>query len=1381
MTENLVLKTDFSLNQQKAQNEGNRLMISPLLAGLHHFADEAKVFFKDINQKDEVRIGNFNCKVYTRDITQDEDMLIHEQYFQQHPEIDLFIMCKIKGGMYDYLGYVTRELVNQTRIVEMIGADSDNASGKIRRIFSDQYTHLNTILKIYEEEQIEKIKITPQNYIPLHLHGEFSIGDSYGTCKMIAENLYLKGFKGAAITDHGTLAGVWEFQKALLEHNIKPIIGCEFYVKVTPDQEKNNHITILVKNKKGYENILKLQAIATRENFYYHPVILLDQIFQHKEGLIIMSACSNGVIAKNIAEGNYEEAKKIAEKIKSEFNDDFYFEIMLHQINGNQAVMKLKYDLAKSLGIKCVFTTDSHYPNKEDRRYHEAVKAINYRKDYGQAGFGEGCFYILTDDDINSFLINEAEWLKTIIAELKLNTFEVFEKCNFNIKQAESQDTLPKLIPDKHQQEEIFKQMVYDGLAKYTPYKNEGVIKERLNLELDRIISKGYINYFLIVADMIREAKSKGIFVGPGRGSVGASLVAYCLNITEVDPIEHDLLFSRFLGPARKDLPDCDVDYQDDRRIEVFDYLKNKYGENHCCKVATYSRFHGKGIMRDIGRIFKIPVVEIEKINSLIIERCIAKDSKILLNTGKTVALEKLFKINEKLKKQEKTFHKRKKIYGISYNLNSKRFRGHIIKDIYDAGEKQMYKITTETGKTIEASAEHRFYTEQGWKMLKDLTEQDKIMTYCENVKNSSMFERIIKIEKTSIKKCYDISMSDASFNNKKHTKEERNSYLSNFIANFIVCKNSGGDARASLSLTDTFLEFEEAKKFKALYEIAVDVACKLEGTIRHKGLHAAAMAVTENDVCSFVPINKINGEVVTEFEKQACEDAGLIKFDILGLNTLTIIGDCMKTSGAILPKKFEDIKVYETVFQKGKTLGVFQFNTTGMGKLIQQLMPTDFHTLYDACSLYRPSCLHSGQTMQYVNRKLGKEKIEYMHHLLEPITKNTLGVLIFQEQVMQIMHSVGGLSWATAESARKIITKSKGKDAFNKIREEFVRNAKSLHKIPEEESNKLYDVVSTFGSYGMNKAHTVEYSIISYWCAWLKTYYPQHFYNALLKHEKDEAIIQEAITEAQSLGFIIEYPDINKSDINYSLVDSTIYAGFNSIIGIGNKVASKIIANRPYTSIEDFKKRTKCSDKLFNALVIADCFRVFNKNRKQILSGKTQLSLSEFGLGVTIPQEDFTDLEIAQQIIELTKLKPNVDIKKLYDFGKYNFIDIANITQQHAGTIQQIRGICTAVYNKDKLLRHELKQHQFKFEEHMIYLNINDGTGNIAAQINPATYEKYQTLLQNADKQPISIIGRITADGKKMYADILQLVGKYQTHDIDNLAKTIKSINNNH
>ncbi len=1224
------LKKEFTINKQVADNLGHKEMINGSIAGFHSFAKKAGLFFKDINQKDEFMIGEKKIKLYVRGVASDEDILIPDDYFKKHQDIDFYMCCKIRQGSYWYVGFVEKEVVKNTRVVQMIGNTeaSDSTSGNIRRIFAEQYKPINDLIKIYENIEEEE-EIVAQNYVPLHVHTEFSTGDGFGTAKYIAESLKKKGFKGAAITDHGTMGGVWEFQKAMLEQNLKPIIGLEAYVKI-PELEKRLHLVLLAKDNTGWLNLLKIHNKAVRENFYYKPIVPIELLFENAEGIICTGACLDGVINALISEKKEELAETYIEKFKKYFGEDFYGEIQLHTaIDGHQSLMAKAYALHKKHNVKCIFTTDSHYPYKKDKVLHDAVRAIGMKKKYGEANYGDNCFYLMAEDEIKERIESKDDnkWISKIIKELKENTNEIFDKCNFEISPPDKTNTLPYFFNfneevDVSEDEKRFLQianfkgdeelkvklkkedeylihLAFKGLKQIGKDTDEKYIS-RMELELVRIINKRYSNYFLITWDIMEFCKKEGIMVGPGRGSVGACLVAYCIEITKIDPIEFNLLFDRFISEIRRDFVDMDLDFQDTRRVEVFDYLKNKYGIENSAKVATYSRFHPKGILRDIARIFSIPISEVEKVCSLVIER-------------------------------------------------------------------------------------------------------------------------------------------------------------------------SGGDARASFGLLDTFAEFPEAKEFKAKYPIAADLASKLEGHIRHKGVHAAALVISDKFIHDYAPVGRLGNEIVIEWEKQFVEDMKLIKYDILGLKTLSVLSDCVKDSGVPLPTHYDDKKVYEKVFASGKTLGVFQFETVGMGKLIKQLKATSFKTLYHATTLFRPSALHSGQTSIYVNRKLGKEEVKYEHPILEPITKETLGTIMFQEQIMHIMNKVGGMSWATAEMARKVITKSKGKKAFEEMRAEFVRNANKIHGMESQEAEKLYDVVSTFGSYGFNQAHAVEYSAISYWCAYYKTHHPLVFYKAILRYETDNAKIASYLDDAKENGIEVCYPSINKSKKEYTISNNKIYSGFDAIKGIGVKSSEKIIRCQPYQSFEDFIKKSKPSKNILKGLIISGAFNEFNINKKLCYEADNIKDITNFH---NKSCEDFSKAEYAKKILEHTSLKPEIDILTMFDFGDFDFINICDLTEENGGKMQFFRGIVTAVINKDKLIRGDIRNHIHKFENHMIYLNINDGTGNLAIQINPWTYTRYNDIIHSLDKKPIIIYGQVAKSGQKIYAELLEIPG--ETSDIS-LFKGIK------
>lgn len=856
------------------------------------------------------------------------------------------------------------------------------------------------------------------------------------------------------------------------------------------------------------------------------------------------------------------------------------------------------------------------------------------------------------------------------------------------------------------------------------------------------------------------------------------------------------------------------------------------------------------------------------------------------------------------------------------------------------------------------------------------------------------MFEKIKLIKKTKIRRSYDIKMQNRGWQGILLPEVK-----SNFVANNIVCKNSGGDARASFGLLDTFLEFKEAQEFKNKYPEASDIAIKLEGMCRHKSSHAGGMILTEKENSFYAPINKIGGEICFEWEKQSCEDMHLIKYDILGLKTLTILKDAYESAGVSFPKTFDDPLVYENIFKPADFIGIFQFSGVGIQKYCSDLNISKFSELYDANTLFRPSCLHAGTSATYKNRKLGKEEAFPYHESLRKLTEKTQFLILYQEQVMMIMVNCAGLSFATAEMCRKVITKSKGKDAFNKMRQDFVIGAQKVSHMTKEEAEKLFDVVSTFGcltgdtkiyrassnqfkgkeltikeayeyqnngnfkhrklkilsmsadgyvrpntikrivqtgrkkvfyirtssnksikasanhrfyvndkwlkvnkikvgdlirvsdlklsknsradgrgigchktspkerkgegktneerkrkeelikifkgrcqvcglkkyieihhvdkdhgnnskentmllcrrhhreyedcsfarfqkgyytqwekieeikysseretydiemedaprnfiannfvshnSYGFNKSHSLSYSMISYYCAWLKYYYPQHFYKALLKYESDDREIKNYIQDAKKHGVLIENPDINRSEMSYSIWDNEIYAGFNAVNGCGLKVAEKILTGKPYASLADFKARCKVSSKVLKGLIVVGAFREFNINKK------LELGLTEN------KQEDFADQELSSLIYECTSLIPDIKINESYNFGNFKFVnieDLKNFPEQQVF----VRGIITDVLKKDKLLRAGNNNHPHKFEKRLLYLNLNDDTGNVACQVNPETFEKYSDLIEGIKKHPVIIYGKASKDGNKVFADMIECVaGEKETHEL--------------
>lgn len=1188
-----MLTTEFKFNIQQAENLANQEMISPILAATHNLCKQAHIPFTDIDQLTRCFVDGKKTVLFLCEMSDRVDMPI--KYFYNDnvfSDLQLFIFFSKESGEFNYVGYLTKE-----ELSEIIKKETSD----IAKVFYHTMKPMTDLWKIEcIENCIVRDKIQP--FVHLHLHTEYSVGDGYGTAEQIAEKLWQKGFTAAAITDHGTLAGTYYLQKTLKAKGVKPIIGYEAYMTDSKENKESGHITILCKNDTGWKNLLYIHNKGVYENFYYKPRILVQDLLERHEGLIVLSGCISGFISKKILAG--EETESLVEKFVSVFGDDFYIEIMPHnEVPRQKELNKKLIEIAKKYSIKIIITCDAHYPDREDKKNHEAIKAINYNKKYGEAGFNGNTYWYMQHQDIEKIMLEEFEVPIEETKKMFENTIEAKNKCCFEIKKI-GYETLPKLYENEEQTlTDLAKQkMIEFGFVGDIRYE------DRLQEELERILTKKYTRYFLIVHDYVNFCKRKNIQLGVGRGSVGGSLLAYLLGITGVNPLEHNLNFTRFLSPARKDAPDIDLDFQDNRRQEVLDYFKEKYGAENTAKIGTYSTWHGKGATRDTGRIFEIPIPEIEKLCHLFIQR-------------------------------------------------------------------------------------------------------------------------------------------------------------------------SGGDARADFTATDTFTEFEQGKEFKKKYPIPAEIIVALESKIRHKGAHAAGIIISGTKLTELVPMMKVSDEYCTEWEKSPIEEIGLVKFDILGLSTLTTIRETLEriNKGVELPKTFEDPKVYETVFKEGKTLGVFQFETVGLQNLSKRLKIDNFKVLYDATTLYRPAALHSGETSDYVLRHHGKKDWKYEHPLLEPITKDTHGLILYQEQVMEIMYHLGKFSWATSESARKIITKSKGKKEFEKMREEFCTNANKEHNLPIEEAGKIFDVVSTFGSYGFNKSHAVEYSVISYWCAWLKTYYASEFFASLLSHEQDSQKTKDYITDAKNFGISVSLPSINRSRVGYTAFDGKLYAGIDAIKGVGEKAANKIISGQPYTSISDFMERCSTGQKLLTSLCLSGCFDEFGVNRKHFVENIESIVKKKEYIAPLFVYDDYTEKELAQKRIAHIDLETGKPMIQLYEDpfkDKIKYSDIGKLNFEEHQSEVWIKGIITYINFKQEGLEGQWTAYTSILERRYAHLNLADGTGNVLVHLAPEQYTYYKTVLERDVGTPVIIKGHILKDITKVYCDALIVLD-----DIDEKQPIVKLI----
>jgi DNA polymerase-3 subunit alpha len=867
--------------------------------------------------------------------------------------------------------------------------------------------------------------------------------DGLNSPKELCQAAIDAGQTSIAITDHGTLSSHREMQIAAKELGIKPILGVEAYISPTDRFDRSsatdksiqayNHIILLAKNKNGLKNINSLQEIAWNEGFYHKPRIDMEILKEYAKDIIVLSGCLNGLISKCIEKEEFEEAENILKDFKKTFGEDFYIEVQSH--NPKEINSKL-LELADKLGIKPVATGDAHYAKGEDKTLEEAMlilstspksdKESDFEVSRGMGNVLDRLNYLYPDrrisfQDYNLFIQTreeiESDFNKCDIKRVDIyeNTMEIAEKIgeyDFN----RGLDLLP--IPKTNADQKL-SDMAFEGLERLhltSSWMGNDLYEQRLVEELEIIKDKNFASYFLVVADMINWAKENEIMVGPGRGSAAGSLVCYALGITDVDPIEYDLLFFRFINPDRNDFPDIDTDFEDRRRKEVKDYLKKKF--KHVASISTFTYFKDKGVVRDAARVFMVPL----------------------------------------------------------------------------------------------------------------------------------------------------------------------------------------SDVNRAMKQVDTFEEFIDSpntKEFRMKYPEVLWLAEKLRGKIRSVGVHAAGVVVAKEDLRNFAPIesredpqDKVSGRIpVVAYDMDTVADIGLIKVDALGLKTLSVISDTIKAIKERSGKEinlsqldFKDPKVYKNL-SEGYTKGVFQAEAVPYTNLLIKMGVDKFEDLAASNALVRPGAMNT-VGVSYVARKRGQEPTQYVHEIMRPFTENTYGVIIYQEQVMQACVYLGGMSWSEADKIRKVIGKKRDATELDEFKDKFINGA-SKH-ISQKKAQSLWSDFEAHAGYSFNRSHAVSYSMLTYYTAWLKTYYPLEFMFSVLKNENDKDAKTGYLIEAKRLNLKILLPDINNSNVYFSLKEDAMQFGLADIKFISDSIANKIIERRPYANYSDFIQKASAKGSGINSRAVS-------------------------------------------------------------------------------------------------------------------------------------------------------------------------------------------------
>ena len=924
-----------------------------------------------------------------------------------------------------------------------------------------------------------------KEFVHLHLHTEFSLLDGLARIDKLVDIVKERGWKAVAITDHGNMYGVIKFFEACISNGIKPIIGEEFYIchdrKSRANREDIGHLILLAKNNTGYQNLLKLSSYAYLEGMYYKPRIDYELLEKYSEGIICLSACLAGHIPQCILKRQYDEADKHALWYKRVFGDDFYFEIQNHNIPEEKEVLLKLTEMSSRLDIPLVATNDVHYLYKEDYELQDVLMCVQLGKTYDDPDrmkFETQEFYLKSYEEMQEALPGYEEALD--------RTLEIAEKCNVNIKTKSlreiaeggnanvpkedqlgaTENFIPKYVPDTGESSfEYLSRLAWEGLERnYSTIPEE--YKDRLQMELETINKLGYVEYFLIVWDYINFARQNDIPVGPGRGSGAGSLVAYCTGITQVDPMKYDLFFDRFINPERVSMPDFDVDFCMDRRREVIEYAKRRYGADHVSNIVTFGNMQAKNAIKDVARVLRYPYSEVDKITKEIPNKPVKKPPVLKYYFGLTN------------KDEDKTF------------------------------------------------------------MVPELR---------------AMYDEDIEVKRV------------------------------------------------------------------------IDMAVKLEGVPRNVSMHAAGVLIAPDPVFDHVPMAKSGEDEITQFDMNELEHLGLLKFDFLGLRTLTDIHEAIKyikeNHGVEIDftkMSYDDPAVFKLI-SSGNTEAVFQLESGGMKKFMMDLQPTSLEDIIAGISLYRPGPMDF--IPKFIKGKREPDKIEYEDPCLVPILSTTYGCIIYQEQVMKIFQVMAGFSLGGADNVRRIMSKKKP-EKLPPEKKKFIFGWKDplgqKKDIPgalalghdEKVAEKVFDQMAKFAGYAFNKSHAAAYAYVSYQTGYLKAHYEVEYLTAVLNNRITNIdAVKKYTNYARKEGFKILPPDINKSFTLFKVEDGNIRFGLGALRNVGTGLIDTIVEERStngeFKSFEDFVKRVNSNalnKKSLESLILSGAFSSFGIYRSQLI-----------------------------------------------------------------------------------------------------------------------------------------------------------------------------------
>ena len=1049
-------------------------------------------------------------------------------------------------------------------------------------------------------------------FVHLHLHTEYSLVDGTVRVKPLVKAVAEAGMPAVAVTDQSNLFAMVKFYRAALAAGVKPIIGVDIRVRDPEQPAQPFRLVLLCKNRTGYRNMTELVSRSYLEGQHQSiPMINMDWLPGSTEGLIVLSGGREGDIGSAILSDNPVLAEQRLKRWQELFPDHFYLELQRTGRDGEEDYLHAAVELAARHDVPVVATNDVHFLRQDEFDAHEVRVCIHDGR--------------TLDDPRRIKRHSEQQYLRTPaemqelfsdIPEALENSVEIARRCTLELTLGKNY--LPDFpVPDGMTMDEFFRAEAHAGLEERLAFlfdteaedfaEKRKPYDERLEIELDVILSMGFPGYFLIVADFIRWAKQNGVPVGPGRGSGAGSLVAYALTITDLDPLKYELLFERFLNPERVSMPDFDVDFCMDGRDRVIDYVAQHYGREKVSQIITYGSMAAKAVVRDVGRVLGHPYGFVDRIAKL---------------------------------------------------------------------------IPFEIGMTLDKALEQ---------------EQ---------------------------------------------------------------------------ALADLYKDDEEVRDL-------IDMARSLEGLSRNAGKHAGGVVISPTKLTDFTPVYCEQGgvNVVSQFDKDDVEAVGLVKFDFLGLRTLTIIDWALQTANkqraergeppidiAAIPlddeEAFKLLKAY-------RTTAVFQLESRGMKDLIKRLQPDTFEDIIALVALFRPGPLQSGMVDDFIARKHGA-KIEYPHPDLQPILEPTYGIILYQEQVMQIAQVLAGYSLGGADLLRRAMGKKKPEE-MAKQRDIFTKGALE-RGVEEKTATYIFDLMEKFAGYGFNKSHSAAYALVSYQTAWLKAHYPAPFMAAVLSADMDNTDkVVTLIDECRHIPLEVVAPDINRSGFAFTVETAsdeahkgTVIYGLGAIKGVGEGAIEVIIqertANGPYASLHDLCRRVdsrKVTRRVYEALIRAGALDKLGENRATLMAclpdaiklaeqhsrdsaaGQTDM----FGNVVAPTEAPPVDVPVQPEWDDEQRLAGEKETLGLYLTGhpidRYRDELASMVTGPLSDLVDDSTASGSRQRGKDRSvviagLVVEFRTRPTQSGGRMAFLTLDDGTGRMEMRLFTRVFEQHQAILAN-------------------------------------------------